>query len=113
MLPLRGGLHCCDQVCVAARICSFYCNPFAFVNVPQLPSGFRYGSSCRRRARTVPFFKKIIENSRPFLSKISKAAALLFHIFKKSKCETKFFTLLHSLNFKVFLRNLQTDPARL
>ncbi|WP_316557414.1 hypothetical protein [Methanimicrococcus hongohii] len=38
-------MHCsrvcaADQVCASACICSFLRNPFAFANVPPLPSGF-------------------------------------------------------------------------
>ncbi|WNY24171.1 hypothetical protein MmiHf6_15000 [Methanimicrococcus hongohii] len=39
-LQLSFNVAATWQVCVAACICSFFSNPFAFANVPLLPSGF-------------------------------------------------------------------------
>ncbi|WP_316556877.1 hypothetical protein [Methanimicrococcus hongohii] len=90
MLPLLLAVTftAANQVCVAVCICSFLSNPFAFANVPPLPSGLHRrptAATIRRRARAASFFNYFFQKTLSHFSIIFlKIALSFFNSFSKS-----------------------------
>ncbi|WP_316557474.1 hypothetical protein [Methanimicrococcus hongohii] len=57
-LQLSFNVAACVAVSVSARICSFLRNPFAFANVPPLPTGLRFRPKTARRRASRSDFQK-------------------------------------------------------
>ncbi|WNY24418.1 hypothetical protein MmiHf6_17540 [Methanimicrococcus hongohii] len=103
MLPLPGRF---PFLCVSAY---FYRNPFAFANVPPLPTGFCFrlesgfrlplfslpAGSCRRRARAASFLKKF--NTKNTLNFLKNSKSNIIRSFLISTIHYRFHLIFHSL----------------